>query len=561
MSRPDQPPLPPAAAGPVADATVDFALEVIDRSAVGATAEAALRKPVGRKRSVPVTAVLAGLVLLALDDRPLLLTAVTDLLYRRISTRARRRLHLAEADTTNPRHFNARYRCVRYTFGLLCQHMDPSPLPKNRRLTADELAAATRPMHPAEAEQAREKLQTSLNALLQATVSLLSEQEYAAWDGSLGLDATPVPLFSRGPSQRTGLCAADPDGGWYVREGDHRDSEDHTGRKRTRIHWALEATIATMTRTPDTTTPGHPNLAIGIAFDRPGIDPAGTGVRVLASIRGRGHPPGWLGADRAYTAALPEKFHLPAAALGYRLVMDYRADQLGVQANTGGAILLEGHWCCPATPQPLISATADARARTIDDELAAQRIAARATYQLKPKDAPDVDGYYRMSCPALGNHARLTCPHRETPPTNDGRLPVLHPPDPAPKICTQTAITIAPDIGARHRQHLPFGTQAWASRYATLRNTIEGLNGYAKDGAHHALAAPDRRRIRGIAAQALFGTILLMAANLRKIRAHRALIANNRAGDIARRARRRRVSLQHHQPPTLKHGALTGPSG
>lgn len=558
MSRPDPPPLPPAA-GPVADATVDFVLDLIDRSGVAATAEAALRKPVGRRRSVSVTAVLAGLLLLALQERPLLLTAVTDLLYRRISPRSRRRLGLADVDTTTDRRFNARYRCVRYTFGLLCQHMDPSPLPKNRRLTTDELAAATRPMHPAEATQAREKLETFLNALLDATVSLLSEKEYATWDGSLGLDATPVPLFSRGPSKRSGLCAADPDGGWYVREGHHRDSEDHTGIKRTRIHWALEATIATMTRAPRA-APEHPNLAIGIAFDRPGIDPAGTGVRVLASIRGRGHPPGWLGADRAYTAALPDRFHLPATALGYTLVMDYRADQLGIQANTGGAILLEGHWCCPATPEPLVTATADARNGTIDNDLHAERIAARTAYQLRPKDAPDLDGYYRMSCPALGKHARLTCPLRESPPTGDGRLPVLDPPQPAPKICTQTAITIAPDVGARHRQHLPFGTDTWASRYATLRNTIEGLNGYAKDSAHHALAAPDRRRIRGITAQAVFGTILLMAANLRKIRTHRAIKANKQADTILRRARRR-VSLNDHQPTSVKHAALAGPSG
>ena len=39
------------------------------------------------------------------------------------------------------------------------------------------------------------------------------------------------------------------------------------------------------------------------------------------------------------TAALPSRFHLPARALGYRPVMDYRAGQLGIQASTGGARL------------------------------------------------------------------------------------------------------------------------------------------------------------------------------------------------------------------------------
>ena len=34
---------------------------------------------------------------------------------------------------------------------------------------------------------------------------------------------------------------------------------------------------------------------------RPGEDPGGTGARVLASVAARGHKPGWLGYDRAYT--------------------------------------------------------------------------------------------------------------------------------------------------------------------------------------------------------------------------------------------------------------------
>ena len=41
--------------------------------------------------------------------------------------------------------------------------------------------------------------------------------------------------------------------------------------------------------------------------------------------------------------------------------MDYRDDQLGIQANTGGALLVEGTWYCPALPGPLITATAGLR--------------------------------------------------------------------------------------------------------------------------------------------------------------------------------------------------------
>ena len=227
--------------------------------------------------------------------------------------------------------------------------MDPSALPKNRRL---ERAGPRRPHQeddPRSIQAARGRLEAFINSLIEASVSVLTDEERAAFDGCTGLDATPVPLFSRGPSKRTGLCASDPDGGWYVREGDHREREDDKGKPLRKIAWALEATIAATARPPGA-PPGCPNLAIGLAIARPGEDPGGTGARVLTSAAARSHKPGWLGYDRAYTQALPERFHLPARALGYKPVMDYRADQLGIQANTGGALLAEGSWYCPALP-------------------------------------------------------------------------------------------------------------------------------------------------------------------------------------------------------------------
>jgi hypothetical protein len=285
-----------------------------------------------------------------------------------------------------------------------------------------------------------------------------------------------------------------------------------------------------------------------MAMTRPGQDPGGTGARVLASAAARGHKAGWLGYDRAYTQALPGRFHLPARALGYSPVMDYRADQLGIQANTGGAILVEGTWYCPALPEPLITATAGLRNHLITGEQYDQQITARACYQLKRKDGPDADGYQRLTCPALGRHPGLTCPLRQSSLSpRDGRPKVLQPPQEPPRLCRQTAITIAPGTGARYRQDLPYGSPAWHTFYATLRNTIEGLNGLVKDPAREALAQPARRRVRGIAAQSIFTALLLVAANIRKIRAWRALTARDKTR-ITRRARRRRASIRDYLP-------------
>jgi len=534
-------------AGPAPDQqTVAFAAELIDRSGKAPVIEAALAHRTGRPRPLPVRAVLTALLCLALDDRPLFLTEVTRLLFSQLPPASRRLLGVPGTATTG-RAFLAAYRRVRYCFGQILTVADPSALPKNRRLTAGELKARTKPMTPDQATAARDRLEALVNALLEASISVLTAGERAASGGGTGLDATPVPLFSRGPSKRAGLCASDPDGGWYVREGDHRDREDDKGKPLRKICWALEATIAVTARPPGA-PPATPNLATGLALARPGEDPGGTGARVLASAAARGHKPGWLGYDRAYTQALPGRFHLPARALGYRPVMDYRADQLGIQASTGGALLVEGTWYCPALPEPLITATARLRDHAIDRELYDQQIAARAPYQLKRKDGQDADGYQRLSCPALGTHPRLMCPlRRASLSPRDGRPKVLQPPDEPPKICRQTAITIAPGTGARYRQDLPYASPAWHARYATLRNTTEGLNGYAKDPAHEALAQPARRRVRGIAAQSIFAALLLMAANIRKIRTWRAITTASKTR-IAQRPRRRRTSLRDHLP-------------
>jgi hypothetical protein len=535
----------PAAPG-VSDETVAFAAMLADRSGKAPVIEAALAKPTGRRRPLPVRAVLTALLCLALDDRPLFITEATRVLFCQLSPASRALLGVTGTAATR-RAFLAAYRRVRYCFHAICSVMDPSPLPKNRRLSEQDLRARTRQMTPAQAKAAAGRLEAFINSLLEASISVLDEEERAAFDGSAGLDATPVPLFSRGPSKRAGLCASDPDGGWYVREGDHRDREDQGGKPLRKIAWALEATIAVTARPPGA-TPATPNLAIGLALARPGQDPGGTGARVLASIAARGHKAGWLGYDRAYTAALPGRFHLPARALGYRPVMDYRDDQLGIQASSGGALLVEGTWYCPALPEPLITATARLRDHIIARELYGQQIAARACYQLKRKDGPDTDGYERLSCPALGDHPGLMCPLRKASLSpRDGRPKVLQPPEEPPKICRQTAITIPPGTGARYRQDLPYGTPAWHARYATLRNTIEGLNGLVKDTAHEALAAPARRRVRGIAACSLFTALLLVAANIRKIRAWRALTADSKAR-ITHRARRRRSTLRDYLP-------------
>lgn len=538
----------PAVTSHPSDEAIGFAVDVVDASHVATRLEALLVQPTGRPRTLPLRALLVALLLLALDDRALDLKAATRVLYS-LGPRWRDELGVVgEADTNQS--LLARYRCVRYLFHLALSVMDPSTQVKNRVVAQEVLDAMAKDMDEAEIALRRQRLEGVVNDLLEASVRVCAPEELEGFGGSVGLDATVVPLFARGPSSRAGTSSSDPDGGWYVREGDHRDIVGPKGKKLRKLFWAQEATIVTMGRAPGS-APTHPNLVLGALLTRPGEDPGASAVRLLNSVRARGYPASFLGADRGYTQVRPEHFHLPARALGYRVVMDYRETELGRRANSDGAVLVEGCFYCPAMPEDLVTASVDWRRGAVDAATHDARIAAKAYWRLARKERPDHDGYERFCCPALGGH--LCCELRPTSLNAVGAVPVLHPAPQPDRVCTQSSITIAPDVGARFRQELAFGSPQWARIYATYRNTIEGLNGYVKDTAHESLHAPGRRRVRGIAAQSLFVAILLMAANFRKIAAHRNLVNNRKTHEVVERARRRRVSITDYRPPAPAH--------
>jgi hypothetical protein len=267
----------------IADDEVDRCCALLDRSGVSKWIEdelCARRRRPGRPRHVSVNALLCALLLLATDDRPLHLSAATELLFCRLSAKAKTALGIL-GTIDDERSFLARYRQVRYLFGAVTSVMDPSGLVKNHRVRTEEFDQRCRVLSQDAIKEARGRLEWFMGQLLGASVeehSTTVPRPALAY----GLDATPLPLFSRGPSLRSGLCASDPDGGWYARDGDHREREDHKGRPRSRVAWALEATVLTTASPEPGTLCSFPNLVVGPALGRPGTDPGGTAVRVLA---------------------------------------------------------------------------------------------------------------------------------------------------------------------------------------------------------------------------------------------------------------------------------------
>ena len=184
-----------------------FCTEVIDSSGVAGRIEALLAKKTGRPRHLKVRAVFVALLCLAIDDRPLHIKAATTLLYERLPASWRARLGIS-GDASGRKAFLARYRQVRYLSHLVLSHIDPSPGPKDRVLPVAELAAKRGNLSEAEVATRQEALEKLVADLLGASVEVCSTDELSGFDGSVGLDATPVPLWSRGPRRAGGRLPA-----------------------------------------------------------------------------------------------------------------------------------------------------------------------------------------------------------------------------------------------------------------------------------------------------------------------------------------------------------------
>ncbi|WP_406158913.1 hypothetical protein [Streptomyces canus] len=231
-------------------------------------------------------------------------------------------------------------------------------------------------------------------------------------------------------------------------------------------------------------------------------------------------PRGYLAGDRAYNNQKPENFQLPIRAMGYEPVYDYAKDQLGVQAGFAGAELIEGNWYCPSMPEELKEATKDLINEKIDKQTWINRIRARAAYLFMPKQRPDAEGHRRVMCPAEAN--RTQCPLKAYTLGRGIHLPLVDPdPSPAgsPPCCSQKTVTVPPEAGAGLWQPLQYGSEAWQRVYFRLRNSVEGINGYAKDTLRERLEDAGTCRIRGIAAPTLLLAFQLAHANRRKLRA------------------------------------------
>jgi hypothetical protein len=547
--------------GRVDDAVVWRAISLIDGSPlverIAQWKEADRKGPGGRRETFPVRALLVAMLVCAMTNQPMLATCFTDLLFRAISPTMRHALGVPKPPgRADRRGWDALYRNVRTRFHGLMALMDPSAAPKNRRLNDNDFAALMAKriamMSAEEWDERSERLTWFINEILELSIRALPRHIRRRWKGSAAVDATVIPAFARpdrrerrtrkGVAPRVIRHSSDPDADWYHRgERTGRDGETES----TFSVWGYEATLVVSGSDDPSEPQAMPTLVIGMApLHKPGTKVGHNAAVALASIHERGHPAHFLAGDRAYTNAKPEDFQLVARALGYGLVIDYKIDQLGRQGTYEGMVLVDGAWYCPGMPDVLITATKDFRQGTIDEETYRARLAERSKHAILPKEGPDDQGHLRMRCPASNPNPVVRCelkPKSEGPSTRGRpRIAVTdalatHP----PKICAQQSITVPPEVGAKFAQTLLHESEEWHAVYGTLRNSVEGMNAFIKDGAREAVDDPERRRIRGVAPQSVFMAFLLCAANLRKIESFLAEEEAQASGSLRRLPSRR----------------------
>ena len=100
----------------------------------------------------------------------------------------------------------------------------------------------------------------------------------------------------------------------------------------------------------------------------------------------------------------------------------------------------------------------------------------------------------------------MNCPYKPRRSKNPLLPTVVVPSQPTAKaqICVQETLTFPGEAIAKYGQPLDYGSDTWHEVFTAGRQTIESVNAYLKDEAKEHLGAPERRRVRGIAAAQFF---------------------------------------------------------
>ncbi len=553
----------------------------------------------GREAFISMRTVLIVWLILAMEQQPMHCTRVTLVLLERLTPKTAAILGYEMNAFTRP---EAIYDRARSATTRIFDLVDAEPLRnRHRRLTVAEYRDELkwREDNADIIEKRRRRREILQNSILEATYKMLPVK-YRPKKISLAIDATRLKTHARGIGKERlaalpdhARVSSEPDAGFYLRT--KKGTLPKQGEQVRIIEYAQEAEFAVTGSNGGKATAGDvPNLVVGFTMHIPSAEPAANARRLVDNLWERGHTIEHLATDRAYMpAGDAELLQIPLRRAGVKLLMDYPKDELGIQGYKHGAILIEGTWYDPHTPEDAIHATKyyregienldklpltkdERKQRERDlESLWRARLATRSTYRFREKGAMKPNGNIPFKCGAAGPNPLLKCTLKPdvVDTRKDGRALLQLAPDPKhmPAVCQNlhsTTFNVA-DSG-RHGQHYEYQSEEWANHYHHLRNNVESANGFVKNASGYSLADPGRFRMRGATAKSILVVIAVAAANLTKIRqflehkAEQALEGQDEVPVIDERSRRQRKTpartrLTHRQTRRRNSGDRDAP--
>ncbi|WP_139151336.1 hypothetical protein [Streptomyces sp. WMMB 322] len=526
----------------IPDSKVGQLLTLLDRSGVPDQLESLLQGRPGPAGIRPRT-VLAGLLLAAYYTGRATVAAAWRILHFSLQRRARGWLGIPHQSPGTAHECIASSRRLYRALDRITTVLDPARHDRRRRLPKEIASEYAKVWNSPAGRQAAALLQRLANQLVLAPVRLAQARGHLrGWQGDVGVDATPIPVLAHPDSGRSHTASVEITAGWHYSAG---SSDGIFGYSATLV-------VAAHTKRPEQGKKAlpYPQLCLGLALDTPTVRTGQNAIAALTQLGDLGLPTGTCAADRAYTGCSPGNFQVPARQLGYRLALDYKANERGVQGSWEGALLVDGCLACPHMPTALAQVTRGAKDGTVRNPPQEMKAALeeRAPFYFKTKESPDARGTIRLQCPARGPSPTVNClrhdrlrPDRTGPPTtvinlHDARARARHPAalptvqlpasewheeadrEHLPPACVQSSISVPADAAgdwrtAKYRQDSQYLSDTWKRTYQPIRSHNEGINGRLKSEELD-IGNPKHRPAPGQVAQTLLTAIMITVGNL-----------------------------------------------
>lgn len=357
----------------------------------------------GRKRVLPLTAILPIMLLHIQMGRGVVYLDIANTLHRRFGAKHFELLGIPNTPSDKMDWYHRFWRGLKQILG----HIDPYPFPLDERMKAEDyvarLADITHGKGKEEHERNLDRIDWLCNQLVLASARTMPKEFLRDYQGNCAIDASLIAVQGRQNPTKIELNRSNPDpfSGRYRRGGKH----DGKGAKTDVAGYEVETATTVWNRPSESEL--FPSVVTAISFHKPGML-VGHGMKLIERHKAAFNLDRFLVmADRAYNNSRIETFHIPARKAGVELVIDYRAKDLGLQGAYADLYLVDGNWHVRSIPQKLIDATKDLveleKTRSEFDRVdynqkratLLARLKNRSAYRMAAKGLPDLDGYQR----------------------------------------------------------------------------------------------------------------------------------------------------------------------